>query len=57
MATSARRRKQQAEKKARKKSQMSQPGGNSVYARKLRGIFPPNSPYTTGQWATREIES
>lgn len=57
MAVSARRKKQQSDKKARKAAQMKQPGGNSVYARKLRGIFPPNSPYTTGAWATREVEA
>jgi hypothetical protein len=35
-------------KRAAKKAAMSQPGAKSVYARKLRGEYPVNSPYAAG---------
>lgn len=42
---SKRRRTEQAAKRQRKAAGMLAPGGNSKYARKCRGIYPPNSPY------------
>lgn len=53
MATSARRQKEQAAKKAKKRAAMLVPGGESVYARKKRGDYPLNSPYRTGEWGHR----
>lgn len=48
MGLSDRRRKLRAEKRARKEARMKNPGKDSTYARKLRGIYPPNSPYQPG---------
>lgn len=45
MATSERRKKERQAKKARKEAAMKQPGHESTYAKKKRGIYPPNSPY------------
>lgn len=53
MGMSERRRKLRSEKKTRKVAQMKSPGFDSKYARKLRGIYPPNSPYVTGNWGKR----
>lgn len=53
MGMSERRRKLRAEKKTRKAAQMKNPGFDSKYARKTRGIYPPNSPYVTGNWGKR----
>lgn len=39
-------RKRQAKKEAKRKKQ-GNPGGESTYAKKKRGIYPPNSPYRT----------
>ncbi len=50
MATGQRRKKMQAERKARKEAQMKRPGAKSAYAMKRRGIYPLNSPYRT-VWA------
>lgn len=50
---SERRRKQRAEKRARKAAAMKTPGFKSIYARKRRGDYPPNSPYLTGNWGVR----
>lgn len=52
MGMSDRRKKQRAVNKAKKDARMKSPGKDSVYARKLRGIYPPNSPYQPGgKWA------
>lgn len=40
-------RKKAAAKKTRKRSDMVNPGNESTYAKKRRGIYPPNSPYLT----------
>lgn len=40
--------KQQQSKRARKLAAMTRPGGMSVYARKLRGEYPPGSPFAPG---------
>jgi hypothetical protein len=48
MGLSQRRKDVRAKKKALKEARMKNPGKDSVYARKLRGIYPPNSPYSPG---------
>lgn len=50
MGISQRRREQRAKKSALKEARMKSPGKDSKYARKLRGIYPPRSPYLTGDW-------
>lgn len=52
MAHSQRRKQQRDSKRARKLSSMSTTGGASTYALKHRGVYPPNSPYVTGNWGT-----
>lgn len=47
MATSERRKKLMQEKKAKKKAAMANPGHESTYAKKKRGVYPPNSPYNS----------
>jgi hypothetical protein len=51
MGMSERRRKERDKKKVLKEARMKSPGKDSVYARKQRGIYPPNSPYSTGRWS------
>lgn len=52
MGMSDRRKKQRQVKRALKAARQKNPGKDSVYARKLRGIYPPNSPYQPGgKWA------
>lgn len=47
---SARRMKERAAAKTKRAAAMGNPGGESVYARKRRGIYPLNSPRLTGNW-------
>ena len=44
------RRKERAKRKAAKRARMKASGGLSVYARKLKGDYPSNSPYRD-QWS------
>jgi hypothetical protein len=50
MGSSARRQQQRAKRKTAKEARMNRenPAGESVYALKRRGVFPPNSPYLKG---------
>lgn len=50
MGTSQRRRELRAKRKTLKEARLKNPGKDSKYARKLRGIYPPRSPYLTGAW-------
>jgi len=50
MGVSQRRREQRQKRSTLKAAKMKSPGKESVYARKLRGDYPPNSPYVTGYW-------
>jgi hypothetical protein len=45
---SPKRQKQQEAKRARKAKSIANPGRKSVYARKLRGEYPPGSPFAPG---------
>lgn len=45
---STKRQKQQDAKRTRKAKSMSNPGSKSVYARKVRGEYPPGSPFAPG---------
>lgn len=45
---STKRQKQQQAKRARKAQQMKTSGKRSVYARKVRGEYPPGSPFAAG---------
>lgn len=45
---SSKRQKQQQAKRTRKQASMSRPGAKSIYARKLRGEYPPGSPFAAG---------
>lgn len=52
MGMSDRRKKQRQAKRTQKEARQKNPGKDSVYARKLREIYPPNSPYQPGgKWA------
>lgn len=51
MGMSQRRREQRAKRKSQKEARMKSAGNHdSKYARKQRGIYPPRSPYLTGDW-------
>ena len=51
MGMSDRRKVQRAKRKAAKEARLKNPGkASSKYARKMRGIYPPRSPYLTGDW-------
>jgi hypothetical protein len=47
---SDRRKMMRAKRKAAKEARLKNPGKDSKYARKLRGIYPAGSPYLTGDW-------
>ena len=50
MGMSDRRKAMRAKRKSLKEARLKNPGKDSKYARKLRGIYSARSPYLTGDW-------